>query len=84
MSRLRCFVRNSGEAKIIDLVSYIRKQKFEAKNGTYDSGICKERFIRTNRDNYDQARSYIDRLQATMPGITARKSFSIRNRLGLI
>ena len=84
MSRLRCFVRNSGEEKIIELVSYIRKQKCEAKTGTYGSEACKERFIRTNNDCYDQSRSYIDRLQATIPGLTAKKSFSISRQLRLI
>ena len=86
MSALRCFVKNEGEEKIIELVRYMREGQRKKKTGTDDSECPKIRFYHTANmtDGYSTARSYIDRIQATIPGMTARKSYAIRNQLRLI
>ena len=80
MSKLRCYVKNYGSDRIIDLVRYSRSLgKFRS---IPEEGVCiphmTQREIRA--EHYNQARSYIDRLQARMPGITSRKSVSIMVR----
>lgn len=84
MSKLRCFVRNHGEAEIIELVKYTRKERLHKKTGTDDAIPVPSKYRRNNNDGYVQAKSYIDRIQATIPGLTARKTYAIRNQLGLI
>ena len=84
MSRLRCYVRDHGEGRIIDLVRYQRERMALRKTGTDDVEIPKAKSYQTVTDEYDRARSYIERLQATIPGYTAKKSFAIRNQLRLI
>lgn len=84
MSKLRCYERNYGREKIIDLVKYSRKERQQERTGT-DHEILERVSLRQIRaEHYDQARSYIDRIQATIPGQTARKSASIRRQLRLL
>ena len=64
MSKLRCYEKNYGREKIIDLVKCSRQQ------------------IRA--DHYNQARSYIERIQATIPDGTVRKIAAIREQIRLI
>ena len=81
MSKLRCYERNHGREKIIDLVRYSREQQKEERTGT-DSKIVKKLTVRdVISDHYDQARSYFDRYRASIPGITAKKITSIRTHL---
>ena len=87
MSRLRAYVKNHGGSEILELVRYTREQARLEKTGTEDAVpvlFGKIRHTAHATDGYDQARSYIDRLQATIPGYTARKSYSIRHQLKLI
>jgi len=87
MSKLRAYVKNYGADSIIELVKYSRKENRMLKTGT-DAAVPVEtkKMLHSALANngYSQARSYIDRIQASMPGMTARKSFSIRNQLSLI
>ncbi len=84
MSMLRCFVRNHGEAEIINLVKYTRKEKLNKKTGTDDIVPVLEKYRHNRNEGYNQAKSYIERIQATIPSLTARKTYAIRNQLGLI
>jgi len=84
ISRLRCYERNEGEEKIIDLARYSREERRLKKTGTDGAetiGIC---LRDATKEHLDHARGYIDRLQAEIPGLTARKTFSIRTQLKLI
>lgn len=84
MSKLRCYERNYGRDGIINLVRYSREQRILEATGT-DCIPVKEVTLREIRaEHYDQAKSYIDRLQAHIPGITAKKSASIRTQLRLL
>lgn len=84
MSKLRCYEKNYGEEKIIDLVRYSRKDRKLRRTGT-DGVETKEVQLRTIcAEHYSQSRSYIDRVQATIPGLTAKKIASIREQIRLI
>jgi peroxiredoxin len=84
MSKLRCYEHNYGREGIINLVRYSREQKQLKATGT-DSIPVKEVSLREIKaEYYSQARSYIDRLQAHIPGLTAKKAASIRTQLGLL
>ena len=84
MSKLRCYERNYGREKMIDLVRYNREVRNGKKTGTDDTVIKKIHVGEIIAEHYDQAKSYIDRIQATIPGYTARKTASIREQLHLI
>ena len=84
MSKLRCYERNNGREGIIDLVKYSREQRHLKSTGT-DNITAESVSLRDIRaEHYNQARSYIERLQAHIPGITSKKTIAIRNRLNLI
>lgn len=84
MSKLRCYERNNGREKLIDLVRYSRSRRRLAATGTDD--ISPEVFSVKDvmNDHYDQARSYIDRIQAHLPGGTAKNILAIRSHLNLL
>jgi len=81
MSRLRCYEKNYGREKIIDLVKYSREQRELGRTGTDDVPVKAFSAADIINDHYDQSRSYIERLQATIPGMTARKIALIRTGL---
>lgn len=84
MSKLRCYERNNGRESIINLVKYSREQRLLKATGT-DCVPIKEVSLREIRtEHYNQSRSYIDRIQVEMPGLTSRKTASIRNQLKII
>lgn len=84
ISKLRCYERNHGRDKIIDLVRYSREKRQLARTGTEDVGIRKISYEGVRREHYDQAKGYIDRIQATMPGSTGKKIYEIREQIKLI
>ena len=84
MSKLRCYERNYGREKIIDLVRYSRERRAMKRTGTDNIAEVKVSMREIMTDHYDQARSYIDRLQVTIPGLTAKKTASIRTNLKLL
>lgn len=84
MSKLRCYERNYGREKIIDLVKYSRKERKQERTGTDNEILEKVSLRQIRAEHYDQAKSYIDRIQARIPGQTARKSASIRAQLRLL
>lgn len=84
MSKLRCYERNHGREKIIDLVKYSREKRQLARTGT--DGITVENITLREvlKEHRNKSKSYIDSIQATVPGMTTRKIFSIREQLKLI
>ena len=82
MSKLRCYERNYGRDGIINLVRYSRKQR---KLKATEDNITKEISLRELRaEHYNQAKGYIERIQAQVPGLTVRKTASIRTQLKLL
>ena len=83
MCRLRCYVRNYGRDKIIELVEYRRAKQMGKHTATGTEGLVdleeKHRYVTEEKR---QAMGYIERLQARIPGNTVRKVISIRERLG--
>ena len=65
MSKLRCYEKNYGRDKIIDLVKYSREQRKLSRTGTDDVAEVKVSLREIRSEHYNQGRSYIDRLQAT-------------------
>jgi len=84
MSKLRCYDRNNGRSNIINLVQYSRSIKRLAATGTETVVPEKQNMKSVLADHYDQAASYIERIQAHLPYGTARKSLSIQERLWLL
>jgi len=84
MSKLRCYEKNYGREKIIDLVRYSREKKKMLRTGTDDLPITALTLREIRTSHYDQARSYLDRIQATIPGLTIRKIAAIRTQLSML
>jgi hypothetical protein len=84
MSKLRCYECNYGREGIINLVRYSREQKILKATGTDNISVKEVPLREITAEHYDQARSYIDRLQVHVPGMTSRKTASIRTQLWLI
>lgn len=86
MCRLRCFVRNHGRDKIIELVKYRRERECSELIATGTDGIV-DKTAKITHYSAEQrnARSYIERMQAALEKTsTVRKSFSIREQIRLI
>ena len=84
MCQLRCYVKDYGEEKILELVKYRRNHKQEEATGT--EGIS----VRPNRGymrelllhRHDNDRVYIEKRKATNPSRDIRKKRAIREQLG--
>ena len=76
MGRLRCYEQNNGRDKIIELVKYSRKQRELSRTGTDDMPVKVFSASDVIKEHYNQSR-----LQATIPGMTARKIAAIRTGL---
>ena len=86
MCRLRCYVRDYGEEKVIDLVYYRRSHK-ELK--VVSGGETEPKFERGYLNKllhgqHDSDRVYLEKLQATIPSLEIRKKLAIRERLNNI
>ena len=84
ISKLRCYEKNYGREKIIDLVKYSREQRMLKRTGTDDIVLKKVSLCQIKAEHYNQAKSYIERIQTTIPGYAARKTISIREQLKLV
>ena len=84
MSKLRCYERNYGRENIIELVRCSKKERKLKATGTDDVSVKKVSMREIMTDHYDQAKSYIERIQAHIPGLTAKKSIAIREQLGML
>ena len=84
MSKLRCYEKNYGREKIINLVRYSREKKKQLRTGTKDISVKALTLRQITAEHYDQSKSYIERIQATIPGLTVRKEAAIRTHLRLM
>lgn len=85
MCKLRCYVRNYGRDKVIDLVRYRREKEMGRYAATGTEGMIDEKARRHYTAEQRQARSYIERIQATLAiNSTARKTLAIREQIRLI
>ena len=77
MCKLRCYTRNGGN--VIDLVRYRRELVLAGSceaTGTEDAIALPKYTAAQQRD-----RRYIEQIQVTIPGYTARKTLSIREQI---
>lgn len=86
MCKLRCFVRNNGREKVVDLVKYRREKDMERRlpaTGTDGMVDQKERVRYTKEQR--EAYTYIEQLQATLGNnSTIRRTLAIREQIGNI
>ena len=85
MCHLRCYVRNNGRGRIIDLVKYRRKLAMMDLEATGTEGIIEPAGVKRS---YTKSQlitaSYEERLRATIGGLTVRKTLAIREQIGNI
>lgn len=85
MCKLRCFIRNYGREKVIELVNHRREKELEEIPATGTDGmidvVVRERYTAQQKE----AHRYAERMHATLgEKSTVRKILSIRNQLGNI
>lgn len=86
MCHLRCYVRDYGEEKVIDLVRYRREHKEAKADGAenmepkFERGYMKMLL----HGQHDSDRVYIERMQATIASVDIKKKLAIRERIGNI
>ncbi|MCD8221446.1 MAG: hypothetical protein LUD07_04495 [Clostridiales bacterium] len=86
MCQLRCYVRDYGEEKVIDLVHSRRKHWHLEATGSED---VEPKFARGYLQKllygqHDSDRVYLEKLQATIPSVEIRKKLAIRERINSI
>lgn len=86
MCRLRCYVRDYGEDKVIDLAHYRRSHREEKAAGCEETETKSARgyLKKLLHGQHDSDRVYLERIQATIPGVEIKKKLAIRERLSNI
>ena len=84
MSKLRCYERNYGREKLLQLVRIGREERKLGATGTEGISIKEIRLRDVLKEHSDAAKKYIDGFQASILGETVKKTFSIRNHLRLL
>ena len=86
MCRLRCYVRDYGEEKVIELVHYRRAHRDEKAAGCEETEIKFARgyLKKLLHGQHDSDRVYLEKIQATIPSLEIRKKLAIRERLSNI
>ena len=86
MCRLRCYVRDYGEDKVIDLVHYRRSHREEKAAGCEDiePKFARGYLKKLLHGQHDSDRVYLERMQATISSVEIRKKLAIRERLSNI
>ena len=85
MCRLRCFIRNYGREKVIDLVNYRREKEMTELAATGTEGIIEEPQRRKYTARQREAQRDAEAIRASIPGTsTVRKILAIREQLGNI
>lgn len=86
MCRLRCYVRDYGEEKVIDLVRCRREQKKNEATGTEggEPKFARGYLTKLLHGQHDSDRVYLEKIQATIPSVDIRKKLAIRERLSNI
>ena len=86
MCQLRCYVRDYGEEKVIDLVHYRREHKQFEATGTEDAvpKFARGYLKKLLHGQHDSDRAYLEKMQATIPSVEIRKKLAIRERISNI
>ena len=86
MCRLRCYVRDYGEEKVINLVRYCREQKKNEATGTVggEPKFARGYLTKLLHGQHDSDRVYLEKIQATIHSVDIRKKLAIRERLSNI
>ena len=84
MSKLRCYERNYGREKLLQLVRIGREERKLEATGTEGISVKEIRLRDVLKEHYDASKKYIDGLHASIQGETVKKTFSIRNHLRLL
>jgi len=84
MCRLRCYVRNYGRDKLVDLVAYRREMELSRLKATGTDEIIEVTQRKKYTAEQHRAYTYVERLQATIGGHTAKKILAIREQISLI
>lgn len=83
MCHLRCYVRNNGRGKIIDLVKHRRKLAMMDLEATGTDGMIEPTSIKRNYTKEQLiTASYEERIRATIGGLSVRKALAIREQIG--
>lgn len=85
MCKLRCFIRNYGREKVIDLVNYRREQELERCVATGTDGLIDELQKKKYTAKQREAQRYAEALHGTLAGnSTVRNILVIREQIGSI
>ncbi len=85
MCKLRCFIRNYGREKVIDLVNYRREQELERCVATGTDGLIDELQKKKYTAKQREAQRYAEALHGTLAGnSTVRNILVIREQIGNI
>ena len=85
MCKLRCFIRNYGQEKVIDLVNYRREREMSVSVATGTDGIIEECQRKQYTKKQREIQRYAETLHATLSGSsTVRKILAIREQIGNI
>lgn len=85
MCRLRCFIRNYGREKVIDLVNYRRERELETCVATGTEGLIDEQQKKKYTAKQRESQRYAEALHGTLAGnSTVRKILAIREQIGNI
>ena len=85
MCKLRCFIRNYGQEKVIDLVKYRREREMSVTVATGTDGIIEEYQRKQYTKKQREIQRYAESLHATLSeSSTVRKILAIREQIGNI
>lgn len=85
MCRLRCFIRNYGREKVIDLVNYRRELEMASAVSTGTDGVIEESQRKRYTEKQREVQRYAEALHGRLSGTsTVRKSLAIREQIGNI
>ena len=83
MCKLRCFIRNYGREKVIDLVNYRRERELETCAATGTDGMIDEPQRKKYTAKQREVQRYAEALHGTLAGnSTVRKILAIREQIG--
>lgn len=85
MCKLRCYIRNYGRDKVIDLVNYRREKEAETLLATGTDNMIDPGIRRKYTARQKEVQKYAERLHATLSGnSTVHKILAIREQIGNI
>jgi len=83
MCKLRCYIRNYGRGKVVDLVKYRREKELGADLATGTDGMIDEPVRKEYTAAQKEAFKYAEAMHATLSDkATVKKILSIREQLG--